>query len=325
MRFRRKIILVLLLFLPLALPVAGCWMVTNPVFVEPDFAAAPAADAARLEADVTSLAGINPPRSSAHSASLGRAAAWIADSFREAGCQPHEQEFVVTHVEYRNLICSFGPEDAPRLVIGAHYDVMDGPGADDNATGVAGILELARMVAAEKPALEHRLDLVAFTLEEPPYFRSENMGSHVHARGLGADGAEVKLMISVEMIGFYSDGPGSQAYPLGFLEWLYPDKADFIGVVGGLLDRSSVARVKGLMSVSDNLPVYSINAPAALTGIDFSDHWSFWQNGLPALMVTDTAFLRNPHYHEPTDTPDTLDYRRMAMAVDGLYQVAVGY
>ncbi len=311
--------------LPVLLPVGGCWVVTNPVYVTPDFAPAPVADSGRLEADVRYLAGIGPARSSRQRGSLDRAANYIAESFALAGCEPTTREYRVDHVEYRNVICSLGPRDAPRLVIGAHYDVYEGQGADDNASGVAALIELARMIGAEKPALEHRLDLVAFTLEEPPHFRSENMGSYVHARDIVEEGAELKLMISVEMIGFYSDEPGSQEYPMGFLEWLYPDKADFIGVVGGLFDRSSVARVKGLMAVSDELPVYSINAPALVTGVDFSDHWSFWQNGLPALMVTDTAFLRNPNYHEPTDTPDTLDYRRMALAVDGLYQVAGRY
>lgn len=315
----------LLILLALLLPVAGCWVVTNPVYVTPDFAPAPVADPARLEADVRYLAETMPARSSRRRGSLDRAATFIAESFAAAGCEPRAEEFKVDHVAYRNLVCSFGPRDAPRLVMGAHYDVYESPGADDNASGVAALIEMARMVGAEKPALEHRLDLVAFTLEEPPHFRSQSMGSYLHARGIVRQGAELKLMISVEMIGFYADEPGSQAYPVGVLEWLYPDRANFIGVVGRLLDRSSVARVKSLMAVSDDLPVHSINAPAALTGVDFSDHWSFWQNGLPALMVTDTAFLRNPNYHRSTDTPDTLDYRRMALAVDGLYQVAVGY
>ena len=316
-----------LLLLPVFLPVGGCWVVTNPVYVTPEFVPAPTADSGRLEVDVRYLAEIEPARTSRQQGSLDRAATYIVDSFAMAGCAPRAQAFTVDHVEYRNVICSFGPQDAPRLVIGAHYDVAgDGnPGADDNASGVAGLIELARLVGAEKPVLEHRLDLVAFTLEEPPHFRSENMGSYVHARGIADDGVEVKLMISIEMIGYFSDEPGSQAYPMGFLEWLYPDRADFIGVVGGLFDRSSVARVKSLMAVNGDLPVHSINAPAALVGIDFSDHWSFWQHGLPALMVTDTAFLRNPNYHMPTDGPDTVDYQRMALVVDGLYQVAISY
>jgi hypothetical protein len=321
----RKTSLIFLLLLFVMLPVGGCWVVTNPVYVKPVLAPAPAADSGRLEVDVRYLADNEPARSSAQPASLDRAATYIAKSFVAAGCTPRAEEFTADHVEYRNVICSIGPHDAPRLVIGAHYDVFERPGADDNASGVAALIELARLITAANPPLEHRLDLVAFTLEEPPHFRTENMGSHAHARGILNQGADLKLMISVEMIGFYNDAPDSQSYPVGFLEWIYPDKADFIGVVGALFDRSSVARVKSLMAVSDDLPVYSINAPAALTGVDFSDHLSFWQNGLPALMVTDTAFLRNPNYHRPTDTPDTLDYRRMALAVDGLYQVAVGY
>ena len=323
MSVNKKISLAILLVL--ALPVGGCWVVTNPVYIAPDFTPAPVADSGRLEADVRYLAGIEPARSSRQRGSLDRAASYITESFAAAGCAPRPQIFTVDHVEFRNVICSFGPADAPRLVMGAHYDVYENPGADDNASGVAGLIELARMIGAEKPVLEHRLDLVAFTLEEPPHFRSQSMGSHVHARGIVEEGAKLKLMISVEMIGFYSDEPGSQAYPVGLLDWMYPDKANFIGVVGGLFDRSSVARVKSLMAVSDDLPVHSINAPALVTGVDFSDHWSFWQNDLPALMVTDSAFLRNPNYHRSTDTPDTLDYRRMALAVDGLYQVAVGY
>ncbi len=314
-----------LLLMTILLPVGGCWMVTNPVYVKPEFVPATTADPARLEADVRFLTEITPARSSRQPDTLDQSANFIADSFAATGCRPEMQIFLVDQVEFRNVICSFGPQDAPRLVLGAHYDVYRSPGADDNASGVAGLIEVARLIATDKPDLEHRLDLVAFTLEEPPHFRSQNMGSYVHARSVLRDGADLKLMISVEMIGFYSDIPDSQSYPMAVLGWLYPDRANFIAVVGRLFDRSAVARVKSLMAVDDALPVHSINAPAALTGVDFSDHWSFWQNGLPGLMVTDTAFLRNPNYHQATDTPDTLDYRRMALAVDGLYQVAAGY
>lgn len=302
-------------------------MVMNPVYVSPELKPAPEADSERLKADVRYLANIAPTRNSRQRSSLNQAANFIAASFALAGCEPKAQVFQIDDTEYRNIICSFGSEDAPRLVIGAHYDVAgdDNPGADDNASGVSALLELARMIGKEKFLLEHRLDLVAFTLEEPPHFRSENMGSYIHARSIVAEGAALKLMIGVEMIGFYSDDADSQSYPVSLLGWLYPDKANFIGVIGRLFDRSSVARVKSLMAVNDELPVYSINAPPTVTGVDFSDHWSFWQNSLPAVMVTDTAFLRNPNYHRPTDTADTLDYRRMALVVDGLYQVAVGY
>ncbi len=307
------------------LAVGGCWLITNPVLVDLDTVEAPAAQADRLEGDVRHLATRMAGRSADNVGVLDAAADWIGDSFAASGCTPRERAYEADGAIYRNVVCAFGPDSAPLLVIGAHYDVYEGPGADDNASGVAAILELARLIGATQPALTHRLELVAFTLEEPPHFRRETMGSYVHAGDIAVAGTKLKLMVSVEMVGYFSDAPGSQSYPAGFLKWLYPDRADFIGVVGRTFDRTAVNRVKALMAAGGALPVYSINAPVRLAGIDFSDHWSFWQHGLPAVMVTDTAFFRNPNYHRPTDTPDTLDYRRMAQVVDGLYQVAVGY
>ena len=303
------------------------WFLRNPI-LPPAVTGVPLeADPARLEADVRYIASLTPPRNGQNVDGLNRAAAYIENAFAETGCALTEQRFEIDHADHENVICSFGPEAAPRVVFGAHYDVIGGlgPGADDNASGVAGLLELARLIGASAPRLAHRLDLVAFTLEEPPYFHTEDMGSYVHARQLHEDRVPLRLMISVEMIGYFSDRPGSQSYPLGMLGWFYPDTADFIGVVGLATERSVVARVKELMTVSEDLPVYSINAPAFVPGVDFSDQWSFWQFGFPAVMVTDTAFLRNPNYHRPTDTPGTLDYRRMARTVDGLYRVAVDF
>lgn len=305
------------------------WFLKNPVLSAaialPD--GAPSADPARLESDVRHLAGSNPSRAYHNVAALNAAADHVEAEFRKAGCAPERQTFSVGGYDYHNIICTFGPADAPRVVIGAHYDVAgdDNPGADDNASAVAGVLELARLIGQHQPDLAHRLDLVAFSLEEPPNFQTAAMGSHVHAKSLTYAQAEIKLMISVEMIGYFSDAPGSQTYPLPLLNLIHPDKGNFIGVIGRSFDRSLVARVKTLMRVSDALPVHSINAPALVPGIDLSDHWSYWQHGLPALMVTDTAFLRNPNYHLPGDTADTLDYRRMALTVDGLYRVAVGF
>lgn len=305
------------------------WFLKNPLPATGTDAAPAGAgsDPARLEAHVRHLAASQPARAFHNVAALNAAAKYVEAEFRKAGCDPVRQSWQVTGNDYHNIVCSFGPKDGPRVVIGGHYDVAgdDNPGADDNASAVAAVLELARMVGEAKPDLPHRLDLVAWSLEEPPNFRSANMGSYVQAAGIAADRVDLKLMISVEMIGYFSDEPGSQAYPLSFLKLFYPDRGDFIGVVGQSFDRARVRRVKHLMRVSDGLPVYSINAPAIVPGIDLSDHWGFWQHGLPAVMVTDTAFLRNPNYHMPTDTPDTLDYRRMALTVDGLYRVAVGF
>ncbi len=303
------------------------WFLKNPILAPAKSEAAHRADPARLESDVRFLASIDPARNARNTEALNRAAAHIEQAFAAAGCAVEVQAYVVNDREYKNIICSFGQAQAPRLVIGAHYDVSGdlNPGADDNASGVAGVLELARLIGAAAPKLTHRLDLVAFTLEEPPHFHRETMGSYVYARHLSASRVPVTLMIAVEMIGYFSDRPGSQTFPFGFLSWFYPDQGNFIAVVGSAAERKGVARVKELMARTPDLPVYSINAPSFVPGIDFSDHWSFWQFGFPAVMVTDTAFYRNPNYHEPTDTPETLDYRRMALTVDGLYQAAIDF
>jgi len=158
-----------------------------------------------------------------------------------------------------------------------------------------------------------------------PPSRSSKMGSYVYAREALAARAQVKLMISIEMVGYFADAPGSQRYPVPGLDWLYPGRGNFIGIVGRAFDRQLVSRVRSLMYVGERLPVHSINAPAIVPGIDRSDHRNFWEAGLPAVMVTDTADYRNPNYHRSTDTPDTLDYGRMAAVADGLYRVAVAY
>lgn len=292
------------------------------------------ADRQRLVRDVERLASISPSRSIVNPAALALAAEMVEAEFRETGCTLERHEFTYKGAPYHNVICSFGPSDGPRVVIGAHYDTYgrNNPGADDNASGVAGVLEIARMVARERPALTHRLDLVAFTLEEVVDWDSNpriaNIGSYELARSYRANGADIKLMIAVEMIGYFSTKPGSQSYPdpiSPLLGLFYPTTADFIGVVGRAFDRSDVARVKALMTVSDALPVYSINAPKFVPGIDRSDHRNFWEAGYPAVMVTDTAEYRNANYHSASDTADTLDYQRMAIVVDGLYRVAVGF
>jgi hypothetical protein len=303
------------------------WFLRNPILPPAIPDVSHKTDPGRMERHVRFLASLAPPRNAQNVDGLNQAAAYIEAGFAGTGCRLRAQSFEVNHIEYKNVICSFGPEAAPLVVIGAHYDVSGdlNPGADDNASGVAGLLELARLIETMAPLLTHRIDLVAFTLEEPPHFYTERMGSYVYAQQLHDDDVPLKLMISVEMIGYFSDQAASQRFPLGMLGWFYPSKGNFIGVVGRAFERSLVARMKALMTVSPDLPVYSINAPQFVTGVDLSDHWSFWQFGFPAVMVTDTAFFRNPNYHRSTDRPETLDYRRMAHTVDGLYQVAVNF
>ncbi len=258
------------------------------------------------------------PRDITHPANLDAAAAWIAAQLADAGGRLDEQVYTIDGSEYRNVIARFGPDTEERLVIGAHYDVCgEKPGADDNASAVAGLIELARLIGQDDWSLT--LELVAFTLEEPPKFRTPDMGSAHHARALEAEGVPLRAMICLEMIGYYDIGEDSQEYPVDLMKVIYPTRGDFIAVIGKLGQGGITRRVKGAMSRATPLPVVSMNAPASIPGIDFSDHLNYWAAGYDAVMITDTAFYRNPNYHESTDTWETLDYVRMSMVVQGVF------
>jgi len=294
--------------------------VSQPM-VAPLPSTAPPVDPARLETHVKKLSVDFFPRSFEHRANLERTAAYIEGQFKEAGAQVSTQLVVVEGERYKNVVARFGPERGRLLVIGAHYDSHGRtPGADDNASGVAGLLELAHMLGRAGPG--RPVELVAYTLEEPPHFRTQHMGSVWHARALKAEGRDVELMLSLEMIGYFSDYAGSQSYPLGAMKLGYPDRGNFIALVGKFGDFSMSRSVKAAMSGASELPVFSLNAPSLVQGVDFSDHRSYWAQGYPALMVTDTAFMRNRNYHRAGDTFDRLDYKRMAMVVQAVYAVA---
>ncbi len=315
------------------------WLVTQPlVGALPTHP--PAVSPERLREHVRFLSETAYPRSGDRSAQLAQAAKYIEQEWSRLPCLVETQGLAGRSAAYRNLIARFGPSDGPLLVIGAHYDAYGDaesgsrfpggyhqtthtPGADDNASGVAGLLELARLLAESPPRIS--VELVAYTLEEPPYYHGAEMGSLQHARRLRASGRELGLMISLEMIGYFTDEPGSQRYPLPGLSLFYPDRGDFLAVVGRLQEGSEVRQVKALLRGASTLPVYSFNAPKWVPGVDFSDHRSYWSEGFPALMVTDTAFLRNPNYHRAGDVSGTLDYERMAKVVQGIFAVVQGY
>ena len=309
---------------PLLLAVLGSVSCVTQPFVSPIESREVAVDSAALERHVRALAVTFHPRSVDNLPNLERAADYVLDELRSTGAVTAEQKVEADGKQFRNLIARFGPATGPLIVIGAHYDSCgDTPGADDNASGVAGLLELARLLALNPPT--HAVELVAYTLEEPPYFRTESMGSLWHARELKQSGREVRLMLSLEMIGFYRDQPKSQAYPVSALKMLYPDEGNFIAIVSPLGDFSATRRVKGLFQGASDLRAVSINAPRSLQGVDFSDHASYWHFDMPAMMITDTSFFRNPNYHEPTDTPETLDYARMAKVVRAVHAVAMDF
>lgn len=297
---------------------ATAWVaVTQPLLTTPALDRGEGrADPQRLEAHVRALCACSP-RDVASVANLDRAAAYIRGELERSGAPVTEQPFQVDGRVYRNVTARYGPEQGALVVLGAHYDTCGRqPGADDNASGVAGLLEAARLLAACPPS--GPVELVAYTLEEPPIFRSLQMGSAVHAASLKSSGAKVRSVIVLEMIGCFEQGAVSQSYPLPLLSLFYPNRGNFIAVVGSLGQPRLVRRIKASMRAASPLPVRSINAPAAVPGVDFSDHLSYWREGYPAVMITDTAFYRNPRYHSEEDTPETLDYIRMAQAVDGV-------
>jgi Zn-dependent M28 family amino/carboxypeptidase len=289
-------------------------------FVPPTPSTPPPVDPARLEAHVKRLSVDFHPRRYDRLDNIELAAQYIADELKAAGATVSTQEIQVGGRAYKNVIARFGPATGPLLVIGAHYDSYNiTPGADDNASAVAGLLELARLLGHSRPI--RSIELVAYAFEEQPRASNADMGSAWHARALRAANREVSLMLSLEMIGYFTDAPKSQRFPAPGLSLLYPDRGDFIALVGKLSDYGLMRRVKSAMSGATSLPVHSINSPRSVPGIENSDHVNFWDAGYPALMVTDTAYLRNPNYHGPNDTWQTLDYRRMAQVVQAVYAV----
>lgn len=271
----------------------------------------------RLHQDVATL--VQWLRNPEHMDELNQSADYIKGQWEKLGLTVTEQKFRLGDKEFRNLMVSFGPQNAPRFIVGAHYDVFkDQPGADDNASGVAGLLELSRLLAEHKPPLKTRLDLVAYTLEEPPY---STYGSQIHAQSLLKAKVPLKGMISLEMIGYYSDKPNSQHFPSKVMRWFYPDKGNFIALVGygkalGLLNKTQQA-----FKQFSTLPARKLYMPINLFGMDRSDHNHFANAGIPAIMVTDTAEHRNFNYHKTSDTIYTLDFPKMAEVVKGVYNL----
>jgi peptidase M28-like protein len=316
-----RIMLALVALILLVLVLTWFWL-TQPLLLRATSKPQPSVDPSRLKAHVQKLSVDLSPRDERHIENLDRTAEYIKGEFRRFSATVSEQPFRVEGRSFRNIIATFGPEAGQRIVVGAHYDAAGPyPGADDNASGVAGLIELGRLLS--KQELKTRIDLVAFTLEEPPFFRTTGMGSAVHAGSLNKAGVQVSVMFSLEMIGYFSDEPNSQGFPAAILRLFYPARGNFIAVVGRTSEGLLVRRVKREMREASSLPVYSISAPSFIPGIDFSDQLSYWNAGYDAVMITDTAFYRNRNYHTENDTAERLDYTKMAMVVQGVFASVV--
>lgn len=281
------------------------------------------ADRNLLYQHVKFLTELRPFRNHRNRDSLDQVCDYLQQAFGQYGLENEEQPYMVNGLAYRNVIATYNSAKQRRLIVGAHYDVCgDQPGADDNASAVAGLLESARLVAASKPDLDYRIDFVAYSLEEPPYYGTQDMGSYVHANSIKNLKEDLIGMINFEMIGFFSDQ--DQYYPVPELAAVYPKKADFIAVVGKHEYHDFNQRIFHLMKTNAKIDIQLIDDPMVEDLAGMSDQQSYWKFDIPALMINDTSFLRNPHYHRMSDDIDTLNFDRMQEVVSCTYNAIAG-
>ena len=305
------------------LPLVVLWLLAWVIVCQPIFPggkkSAVSVDPEALKKHVRVISEDFFPRDSLNTGNLDRCSDYIRSEFEKTGAKIRVQEYSENGRTYRNVIARFGRSDEDLIVVGAHYDACgDTPGADDNASGVAGLIELAGILS--RAPVDRNIELVAYSTEEPPYFRSTSMGSAVHAKEFRERGIHVRGVVILEMIGWFSDDWMSQDFPFPLLRLFYPSRGNYIAIVGKLDQWPFMRELKKNMQGATGLPVYSINAPTTLPGIDFSDHLNYWQTGCNAVMVTDTSFYRNRDYHDEGDVWARLDYKRMAEVVVAVYE-----
>lgn len=274
-----------------------------------------------LSSDIEMLSAKIGPRNLYHPRALSEAAAFIEKRFKEIGFSVTQERFECEEKLYCNLIAEIKgtPAQEEIIIIGAHYDTAgESPGANDNGSGVAALLALAQAFSREKPS--RTLRFVAFANEEPPFFKTECMGSWVHAKGCKRRHEKIFAMFSLETIGYYSDARWTQMYPPP-LSLFYPSTGNFIAFVSNLSNQKLLKKVMASFRKNALFPSEGAALPSWIPGVDWSDHWSFWKEGYPALMITDTAPFRYPQYHSISDTPDKIDYGRLARVVNGIKRV----
>ena len=304
------------LFAALGCFVVGCCMMP---WQKPSAPAKRVADAGLLREEVRALTEDFGTRYYFQDGNMRKCREYIRGKFAAAGAEVEEQEYQAKGRKLFNVRGFYGDRSKPRIVVGAHYDSCfieqgENPGADDNASGVAGLFGLARLLQQERPE-GVCVELVAYSSEEPPYFGTTDMGSYRHAQLLSEEKVTVKGVLVLEMIGYFRDEAGSQQYPVGLLKTMYPSVGNFIAITGGFPDRDLIVTCKKAMRGSAPVPVVSSCLPRSMGSVHLSDHRNYWPFGNDAVMITDTAFYRNPNYHRKSDTWDTLDYERMAHVV----------
>ena len=270
-----------------------------------------------MQTIVEFLSTIHPPRNYQNIDSLNLVADFIKNNFDLAKLNGYFQEFEIDKTIYKNVVGVLNPHIEKRIIIGAHYDACGNmPAADDNASAVAVMIECARQLSKLKEKINCRIDFVAFTLEEPPYFGTSNMGSYIYAQNLFDQKAEVELMINLEMVGYFTDEPNSQKYPFAFMKYFYPSTGNFIAVVSNKFSKPEGTKLH--KSLENGMESVSVTLPTFLQDVTQSDNINFWGFGFKSVMITDTAYYRNPNYHKSTDTIDTLSFDKMQKVADGI-------
>lgn len=282
----------------------------------------------RLYRDVEMLTSVQPPRNYKNLTSLKKVATYIYDELAKAGCQVSYQSFTASGKEYQNVIGLVKGKSDTRIIVGAHYDVCGNqPGADDNASAVAGLLETARLLQSyrETNALPYTVEFVGYCLEEPPFFGTEEMGSAVHAKSIYDQQISIKFMLCYEMIGYFSDEPDSQDFPDESLKAFFPNQGNFIICAGQGKDSKTVVAFAKAMNKYGKVTAYPVATPFTDELIALSDHHNYWPYDYTAFMINDTSFMRNPHYHEVSDTIDTLDFEKMTDVVTSTFKAMVDF
>jgi hypothetical protein len=299
--------------------IIAAWLIlagTMPAIVMAD-----AISETTLRTHVQTLAGDIGERNVMNPLALHAAADYLRRQWKSQGFQVIAHEYTIEHERWANLEVSRPGRKMPNeiVVIGAHYDsVFGSPGANDNGSGAAALLELSRRFATRDT--ERTVRFVAFVNEEPPFFRTGEMGSRHYARGARAKGEDIRAMLALETIGYYDDKPGSQNYPPLFAPF-FPDRGNFIGLVSNFRSRTLLKQVVAAFRAASGFPLEYVSTFSWVPGVDWSDHVSFWNEGYPAIMITDTALYRYPYYHSEQDTPDKVDYARLARVTAALAAV----
>lgn len=268
----------------------------------------------KVKNHVDVLCHTSKPRNYQNIGVLDSIASYIFSEFSVFCDTTYYQEFEVNGKIYRNVIGVLNPGIDEVISIGAHYDVCEHtPGADDNASGIAGLIESGRLLAQQQT--EKRIELVAFTLEEPPFFRTKDMGSYHYAKNLKKNKVDLQYMVCLEMIGYFDDQENTQEYPLDAMKQQYGTQGNFLAIVENEKQNNVGKACFDQLKKFSSIRYEYVQAPSFMTGVDFSDHLSFWKLGLKAFMITDTSFYRNKHYHKKSDKPELLNYNKIALFI----------